>query len=149
MKVDQQWVQDNFDIVDKIFTRLNKGEKSSNLSRNRKEMKQDMDKIKFRGYYELARKHEKEKINKAKTIGDNQERLRLNQVIEANASSTEHATQKTEDAIDLLEDQLDVKDNQITQKDKQISEKDKQIETLLKTIELLSQKKSLSFSSLP
>ena len=29
------------------------------------------------------------------------------------------------------------------------SEKDKQIETLLKTIELLSQKKSLSFSSLP
>ncbi len=149
MKVDQQWVQDNFDIVVKIFKRINRVESNANISYHKKQMLKDMDKVMYRGYYELARKQEKEKINKAKTIGDNQERLRLNQVIEANASSTEHATQKTEDAIDLLEDQLDVKDNQITQKDKQISEKDKQIETLLKTIELLSQKKSLSFSSLP
>lgn len=142
MKVDQEWVEENIDIIVKIFKRINRVESNANISYHKKQMLKDMDKVMYRGYYELARKQEKEKINKAKTIGDNQERLRLNQVIEANASSTEHATQKTEDAIDLLEDQLDVKD-------KQISEKDKQIETLLKTIELLSQKKSLSFSSLP
>ena len=142
MKVDQEWVEENIDIIVKIFKRINRVESNANISYHKKQMLKDMDKVMYRGYYELARKQEKEKVNKAKTIGDNQERLRLNQVIEANASSTEHATQKTEDAIDLLEDQLDVKD-------KQISEKDKQIETLLKTIELLSQKKSLSFSSLP
>ena len=142
MKVDQQWVEDNFDIISKIYNRLNKSQASSNRSVDLQKLKINADTVRYRGYYELARKHEKEKVNKAKTIGDRQERLRLDQVIEANASSTEYATQKAEDAIDLLEDQLDVKD-------KQISEKDKQIETLLKTIELLSQKKSLSFSSLP
>ncbi len=142
MKVDQEWVEENIDIVSKIFNRLNREESSANKSNHKRKMKEDMDRVIYRGYYELARKQEKEKINKAKTIGDNREKLRLNQVMEANASATEHATQKAEDAIDLLEDQLDVKD-------KQIREKDKQIETLLKTIELLSQKKSLSFSSLP
>jgi len=137
MLIDQKWVIKNFDIIDKIFSRLNKEETTANKSYHRTKMKENMDKPAYRGYYELARKQEKEKVNKAKTIGDKQERLRMNEVIDCNASSTKHA-------IDLLEEQLDEKDkiikvfsNQITEKDAQMREKDKQIESLL---QLLSQK---------
>ena len=134
MKVDQEWVEDNFDIVDKIFSRLNKGEASSNLARNRKEMKENMDKLKFRGYYELARKQEKDKVNKSKTIGDKQERIRMDEIIESNASNTRNA-------IDVLEEQLDEKDKQISDLLELSTEKDKQIEKLM---EIISQKLSLS-----
>jgi len=127
MLIDQQWVIENFHIIDKIFTRLNKSDQ--NLGRERKNMKTNMDKLKFRGYYLLARKEEQEKVNKAKTIGDKQERLRMNEVIDCNASNTKYA-------IDLLEEQLD-------EKDAQMREKDKQIESLL---EIINQKLSLSFS---
>jgi len=110
-------------------------------------MKEDMDRVIYRGYYELARKQEKEKVNKAKTIGDKLERERLNQVVEANASTTQQAISNTDEAIDLLDDQLRIKDKQIAEKDNHINDltdlmkqKDKQIESLLKTIELLSRK---------
>jgi len=138
MKVDQQWVEDNIDIVSKIFNRLNRDESSANKSNHKRKMKEDMDRVIYRGYYELARKQEKERVNKAKTIGDKQERLRLDQVVEANASNTKQAISNTDEAIDLLDDQLTIKDKQINEKDKQINEKDKQIETLLNTIQLLS-----------
>ena len=140
MKVDQQWVKDNFDIVDKIFSRLNKGEASSNLARNRKEMKEDMDKLKFRGYYELARKQEKDKVNKSKTIGDKQERIRMDEITEANASNTKYAIDVLEEQADETNKIIKVMGNQLTQKDKQISEYMKQIEILLKTIQSISQK---------
>jgi len=141
MKVDQQWVEDNFDIIDKIFSRLNKEESTANKSYHRKKMKEDMDKPAYRGYYELARKQEKEKVNKAKTIGDKQERIRMDEIIECNASNTTKAISNVDQAIDLLDDQLRIKDAQIAEKDKQIEQKDKQIENLL---QLLNQKLSLS-----
>ncbi len=126
MLVDQEWVIENFNIIDEIFTRLNKSDK--NLDRERKNMKNNMDKLKFRGYYELARKQEKDKINKAKTIGD-RKRYQEDQLIRSmNDDSMKRC-------IDVLENQLD--------------EKDKQIESLLKTIESItsiSQMKSLSVS---
>ena len=90
-------------------------------------MKENMDKVIYRGYYELARKQEKDKVNKSKTIGDKQERIRMDEIVESNASNTRNA-------IDVLEDQLD-------EKDKQITEKDKQIEKLM---EIISQRLSLS-----
>jgi uncharacterized protein (DUF3084 family) len=138
MKVDQQWVEDNFDIISKIYNRLNKSQASSNRSVDLQKLKIDADTVRYRGYYELARKQEKERVNKAKTIGDKQERIRMNEVIECNASNTKQAISNTDEAIDLLDDQLTIKDKQITEKDKQIAEKDKQIETLLNTIQLLS-----------
>jgi len=134
MLIDQKWVIENFHIIDKIFTRLNKSDQ--NLDRERKNMKTNMDKLKYRAYYELARKQEKEKVNKAKTIGDKQERLRMDEIIECNASNTKYA-------IDLLEEQLDEKQNELDIKNKQIEAKDKQIESLL---EILNQKLSLSVS---
>jgi len=126
MKVDQEWVEDNIDDIVKIFNRINRTESSGNKSNHKKKMKENMDKVIYRGYYELARKQEKDKVNKSKTIGDRVEKIRMDEVAEANASNTRHA-------IDVLEDQLD-------EKDKQISEKDKQIEILLKTIQSISQK---------
>lgn len=139
MLIDQQWVIENFHIINKIFTRLNKSEQ--NLDRERKNMKTNMDKLKFRGYYLLARKEEEQKVNKAKTIGDKQERLRMNQIMEANESNTKNAISNADEAIDLLDDQLRIKDKLInsltdlmSEKDKQIAEKDKQIETLLQII---------------
>jgi len=138
MKVDQQWVEDNFDIISKIYNRLNRDQASSNRSVDLQKLKIDADTVRYRGYYELARKQEKERVNKAKTIGDKQERIRMNEVIECNASNTKQAISNTDEAIDLLDDQLTIKDKQITEKDKQIAEKDKQIETLLNTIQLLS-----------
>ena len=139
MKVDQQWVMDNFETVDKIFTRLNKEETTANKSYHRKKMKGNMDRPAYRGYYELARKQEKDKVNKSKTIGDQVEKIRMDQVVEANASNTRNA-------IDLLEDQLDDMKELMN---KQLSEKDKQIASLLRTIESItsiSQMKSLSVS---
>ena len=138
MKVDQKWVEDNFDIISKIYNRLNRDQASSNRSVDLQKLKIDADTVRYRGYYELARKQEKERVNKAKTIGDKQERIRMNEVIECNASNTKQAISNTDEAIDLLDDQLTIKDKQITEKDKQIAEKDKQIETLLNTIQLLS-----------
>jgi len=142
MLIDQKWVIENFHIIDKIFTRLNKSEQ--NLDRERKNMKKNMDKLKFRGYYELARKQEKDKVNKAKTIGDKEEKLRMDQIMEVNASHTKNAISNADEAIDILDDQLKVKDKQInsltdlmSEKDKQIAEKDKQIEKLM---EIISQK---------
>ena len=136
MKVDQQWVMDNFETIDKIFSRLNKDETTANKSYHRKKMKENMDRPAYRAYYELARKQEKEKVNKAKTIGDKQERIRIDEIIECNASNTKQAISNTDEAIDILDDQL-------REKDKQISQKDKQIESLL---EIINQKLSLSFS---
>ena len=104
-------------------------------------MTKNMDKVIYRGYYELARKQEKEKVNKAKTIGDKQERIRMDGIIECNASNTKKAISNADEAIDLLDDQLRIKDAQIAEKDKQIEQKDKQIENLL---QLLNQKLSLS-----
>ena len=139
MLIDQKWVIENFHIIDKIFTRLNKSEQ--NLDRERKNMKKNMDKLKFRGYYELARKQEKDKVNKAKTIGDKEEKLRMDQIMEVNASHTKNAISNADEAIDILDDQLKVKDKQInsltdlmSEKDKQIAEKDKQIEKLMEII---------------
>jgi len=119
MKVDQEWVEDNIDDIVKIFNRINRSESSGNKSNHKKKMKENMDKVIYRGYYELARKQEKDKINKSKTIGDRVEKIRMDEVAEANASNTKYA-------IDVLKDQLD--------------EKDKQIEILLKTIQSISQK---------
>ena len=152
MKADQQWVEDNIDIVSKIFNRLNREESSANKSNHKRKMKEDMDRVIYRGYYELARKQEKERVNKAKTIGDNLERIRMNEVIECNASNTKQAISNTDEAIDLLDDQLKEKDkiikvfsNQITEKDKQISEimkqiaeKDKQINKLIESFNTIS-----------
>lgn len=135
MLIDQKWVIENFHIIDKIFTRLNKSEQ--NLDRERKNMKTNMDKLKFRGYYELARKQEKEKVNKAKTIGDKQERIRMNEVIECNASNTKQAISNADEAIDILDDQLKVKDKQISDLLELSKAKDKQIEKLM---EIISQK---------
>ncbi len=134
MKVDQEWVEDNFDIVDKIFSRLNKEESTANKSYHRKKMKENMDRPAYRGYYELARKQEKDKVNKSKTIGDKQERIRMDEIIESNASNTRNA-------IDVLEEQLDEKDKQISDLLELSTEKDKQIEKLM---EIISQKLSLS-----
>ena len=144
MKVDQEWVENNFDIIDKIFSRLNKEETTANKSYHRKKMKEDMDKPAYRGYYELARKQEKEKVNKAKTIGDKQERTRMDEIMEANASNTQNAISNADEAIDLLDDEIREKNklinsltNLMSEKDAQMREKDKQIESLL---QLLSQK---------
>ena len=134
MKVDQEWVEDNFDIVDKIFSRLNKEESTANKSYHRKKMKENMDRPAYRGYYELARKQEKDKVNKSKTIGDKQERIRMDEIIESNASNTRNA-------IDVLEEQLDEKDKQISDLLELSTEKDKQIEKLM---EIISQRLSLS-----
>jgi len=134
MKVDQDWVEDNIDTIVNIFNRINRTESSGNKSNHKRKMKENMDKVIYRGYYELARKQEKDKINKSKTIGDKQERIRMDEIVESNASNTRNA-------IDVLEEQLDEKDKQITEKDKQITEKDKQIEKLM---EIISQKLSLS-----
>ena len=152
MKVDQQWVEDNFDIISKIYNRLNRDQASSNRSVDLQKLKIDADTVRYRGYYELARKQEKERVNKAKTIGDKQERIRMNEVIECNASNTKQAISNTDEAIDLLDDQLKEKDkiikvfsNQITEKDKQISEimkqiaeKDKQINKLIESFNTIS-----------
>ena len=144
MKVDKEWVENNFDIIDKIFSRLNKEETTANKSYHRKKMKEDMDKPAYRGYYELARKQEKEKVNKAKTIGDKQERTRMDEIMEANASNTQNAISNADEAIDLLDDEIREKNklinsltNLMSEKDAQMREKDKQIESLL---QLLSQK---------
>lgn len=144
MKVDQKWVEDNFDIISQIYNRLNKSQASSNRSVDLQKLKQNADTVRYRAYYELARKQEKEKVNKAKTIGDKQERIRMDEIIEANASNTQNAISNTDEAIDLLDDQLRIKDKQINslsnlmdEKDAQMREKDKQIESLL---QLLSQK---------
>jgi len=134
MKVDQQWVEDNFDIISKIYNRLNRDQASSNRSRDLDKLKQNADTVRYRGYYELARKQEKEKVNKAKTIGDKQERIRMDGIIECNASNTKKAISNADEAIDLLDDQLRIKDAQI-------AEKDKQIENLL---QIINQKLSLS-----
>ena len=134
MKVDQDWVEDNIDTIVNIFNRINRTESSGNKSNHKRKMRENMDKVIYRGYYELARKQEKDKVNKSKTIGDKQERIRMDEIIESNASNTRNA-------IDVLEDQLDEKDKQITEKDKQITEKDKQIEKLM---EIISQRLSLS-----
>ena len=134
MKVDQDWVEDNIDTIVNIFNRINRTESSGNKSNHKRKMKENMDKVIYRGYYELARKQEKDKVNKSKTIGDKQERIRMDEIVESNASNTRNA-------IDVLEDQLDEKDKQITEKDKQITEKDKQIEKLM---EIISQRLSLS-----
>ena len=134
MKVDQDWVEDNIDTIVNIFNRINRTESSGNKSNHKRKMRENMDKVIYRGYYELARKQEKDKVNKSKTIGDKQERIRMDEIVESNASNTRNA-------IDVLEDQLDEKDKQITEKDKQITEKDKQIEKLM---EIISQKLSLS-----
>jgi len=152
MKVDQQWVKDNFDIISKIYNRLNRDQASSNRSVDLHKLKIDADTVRYRAYYELARKQEKERVNKAKTIGDNLERIRMNEVIECNASNTKQAISNTDEAIDLLDDQLKEKDkiikvfsNQITEKDKQISEimkqiaeKDKQINKLIESFNTIS-----------
>ena len=127
MKVDQDWVEDNIDSIVNIFNRINRTESSGNKSNHKRKMKENMDKVIYRGYYELARKQEKDKVNKSKTIGDKQERIRMDEIVESNASNTRNA-------IDVLEEQLD-------EKDKQITEKDKQIEKLM---EIISQKLSLS-----
>jgi len=134
MKVDQEWVVENIDDIAKIFNRINSTESSGNKSNHKKKMTKNMDKVIYRGYYELARKQEKEKVNKAKTIGDKQERIRMDEIIECNASNTTKAISNVDQAIDLLDDQLRIKDAQI-------AEKDKQIENLL---QLLNQKLSLS-----
>ena len=134
MKVDQDWVEDNIDTIVNIFNRINRTESSGNKSNHKRKMRENMDKVIYRGYYELARKQEKDKVNKSKTIGDKQERIRMDEIVESNASNTRNA-------IDVLEDQLDEKDKQITEKDKQITEKDKQIEKLM---EIISQRLSLS-----
>ncbi len=60
-EVDQQWVEDNIDIVAKIFNRLNRVESSGNKSNHKRKMKQDMDRVIYRGYYELARQELKRK----------------------------------------------------------------------------------------
>ena len=143
MKVDQDWVVENIDDIAKIFNRINREESSGNKSNHKKKMKENMDKVIYRGYYELARKQEKEKVNKSKTIGDKQERLRMDQIMEVNASHTKNAISNADEAIDLLDDQLRVKDQQIASYTKQIQAKDKQIENLL---EILNQKLSLSVS---
>ena len=127
MKVDQDWVEDNIDTIVNIFNRINRTESSGNKSNHKRKMRENMDKVIYRGYYELARKQEKDKVNKSKTIGDKQERIRMDEIVESNASNTRNA-------IDVLEDQLD-------EKDKQITEKDKQIEKLM---EIISQRLSLS-----
>jgi len=155
MKVDQKWVEDNIDDIAKIFNRINRTESSGNKSNHKKKMKENMDKVIYRGYYELARKQEKEKVNKAKTIGDKEQRIRMDEIIECNTSNTKNA-------IDILEEQLDINvqiinqkekiikvmGNQMTEQNKQIAsymkqmeEKDKQIENLL---QIINQKLSLS-----
>jgi len=143
MKVDQKWVEDNFDIISKIYNRLNKSQASSNRSVDLQKLKENADTVRYRAYYELARKQEKEKVNKSKTIGDKEERLRMDQIMEVNASHTKNAISNADEAIDLLDDQLRVKDQQIASYTKQMEAKDKQIQSLL---EILNQKLSLSVS---
>ena len=127
MTVDQEWAQENIDIIVKIFKRINRQESNANISYHKKQMLKDMDKVMYRGYYDLARRQEKEKVQKAKTIGDKQERRRMDEIIDCNSSNTERA-------IDLLEEQLDEKDNQIKKLTNLLNEKDRKIENLLEKI---------------
>ncbi len=143
MVVDQEWVKQNMKDISKIYNRLNRDQASSNRSRDLEKLKENADTIRYRGYYELARKQEKEKVNKAKTIGDNLERLRMDEIIECNASNTKQAISNTDEAIDILDDQLREKDKQISDLLELSKAKDKQIESLL---EIINQKLSLSFS---
>ena len=140
MKVDQEWVENNIDDIVKIFNRINRTESSGNKSNHKRKMLKDMDKVIYRGYYELARKQEKDKVNKSKTIGDKQERIRMDEITEANASNTKYAIDVLEEQADETNKIIKVMGNQLTQKDKQISEYMKQIEILLKTIQSISQK---------
>lgn len=115
MIIDQIWVKNNFDLVTKVYNRLNRNETTQYRYNDRKKMLENMDTVRYRGYYELARKYEKEKVNKSKSIGEKAEEERLNLIMKLN-------TKSTESAIDLLEEQLEEKDNQISELNKQISD---------------------------
>ena len=114
MIIDQTWVKNNFDIVTKVYNRLNRNETTQYRYNDRKKMLENMDTVRYRGYYELARKYEKEKVNKSKSIGEKAEEERLNLIMKLN-------TESTQSAIDLLEEQLDQKQDIIDEKDKQIN----------------------------
>ena len=126
MIIDQTWVKNNFDIVTKVYNRLNRNETTQYRYNDRKKMLENMDTVRYRGYYELARKYEKEKVNKSKSIGEKAEEERLNLIMKLN-------TESIQSAIDLLEEQLD-------QKQDIIDEKDKQINKLLEIINKIDQK---------
>jgi len=123
MIIDQTWVKNNFDIVTKVYNRLNRNETTQYRYNDRKKMLENMDTVRYRGYYELARKYEKEKVNKSKSIGEKAEEERLNLIMKLN-------TESTQSAIDLLEEQLDEKQDIIDEKDKQIN----------KLLEIINQK---------
>jgi len=123
MIIDQTWVKNNFDIVTKVYNRLNRNETTQYRYNDRKKMLENMDTVRYRGYYELARKYEKEKVNNSKSIGEKAEEERLNLIMKLN-------TESTQSAIDLLEEQLDEKQDIIDEKDKQIN----------KLLEIINQK---------
>ena len=104
MLIDQEWAKDNFDIINEIFTRLNKSDK--NLDRDRKNMKENMDTARYRGYYYIARNDEKKRLEKAKTIGD---RVKYNEDQLQRTMNDENMKR----CINILEDQLIAKDKQI------------------------------------
>ena len=64
-EVDQQWVEDNFDTINKIFSQLNDCESTANKSYHRNKMKKDMNRLIYRAYYELARQEVKRKAQEA------------------------------------------------------------------------------------
>ena len=123
--VDQEWVIDNFDIINQIFTRLNKS--SKNLSRDRKSMKENMDTPRYRAYYYIAMNDEKKKLEKAKTIGDrvkyNEDQLQRTM----NDDNMQLNNENMKRCINILEDQVIVKDKQISKKDKLIKKLEKRI----------------------
>tara|TARA_R110000787_G_scaffold52808_1_gene124171 strand:+ start:317 stop:682 length:366 start_codon:yes stop_codon:yes gene_type:complete len=106
MKIDQDWVEDNIDIIMKVFNRLNKSETAPNRAGHKRRMLEDMDRVIYRGYYEIARDYERKKVNKAQSIGIKREEERKNLCIEL-------ARDQTDRAIKALENQLIVKDKQI------------------------------------
>jgi hypothetical protein len=60
-EVDQQWVEDNYDTIFRIYTRMNQSQASSNRSADLKKLKENADTVRYRGYYELARQEVKRK----------------------------------------------------------------------------------------
>ncbi len=64
-EVDQQWVEDNFDTIFRIYTRMNHSQASSNRSRDLQSLKQNADTVRYRAYYELARQEVKRKAQEA------------------------------------------------------------------------------------
>ena len=115
--VDQEWATENIELIMKWWKKLNKSQHTSNRSKDKKNMLVDIDTIRYRGYYYLAKEDERKRIEKTKTIGENKR--------------IEEDIRRRTIFADTLEEQLIFLREQIRAKDKQIASLEKLIESRL------------------